>query len=113
MKQFIILEQVRLFTYIALLYLYDITMIKCPVIYRKANLGEVTAIIESLFTSIEAEGHRVTVAKKTMKFALILVIELVKCFCAVYCQKLILGTSYNNRIIFQEKVEYNAIPLKK
>ncbi|VVD04571.1 unnamed protein product [Leptidea sinapis] len=48
-----------------------------------------------------------------MKIALIFVITLVYCFCAVYCKDLILGTSYNNRIIFQEKAEYNAIPLKK
>ncbi|KAJ2942638.1 hypothetical protein O0L34_g2107 [Tuta absoluta] len=30
-----------------------------------------------------------------------------------YCKDLIVGTSFNNRLLWQQKAEYNAIPLKK
>lgn len=30
-----------------------------------------------------------------------------------HCKDLIIGTSFNNRLIWQEKAEYNSIPLKK
>ncbi|XP_013196664.2 probable salivary secreted peptide [Amyelois transitella] len=32
---------------------------------------------------------------------------------SVECKDLVVGTSYQNRLIWQQKAEYNAIPLKK
>ncbi|XP_053612446.1 uncharacterized protein LOC128676384 [Plodia interpunctella] len=34
-------------------------------------------------------------------------------FISVECKDLVVGTSYQNRLIWQQKAEYNAIPLKK
>lgn len=48
-----------------------------------------------------------------MKTAPVLLIVLLSCVCASYCKDLIVGTSFNNRLLWQEKAEYNAIPLKK
>ncbi|CAG4948662.1 unnamed protein product [Colias eurytheme] len=48
-----------------------------------------------------------------MKIASILFVVLVSCICASYCKDLIVGTSFNHRLVWQEKAEYNAIPLKK
>ncbi|XP_075974784.1 uncharacterized protein LOC142975679 [Anticarsia gemmatalis] len=48
-----------------------------------------------------------------MKTAPILLVVLLSFVCAAYCKDLIVGTSFNNRLIFQQKAEYNAIPLKK
>lgn len=33
--------------------------------------------------------------------------------CVIQCKDLIVGTSFNKRLLWQEKAEYNAIPLKK
>ncbi|XP_041987201.1 probable salivary secreted peptide [Aricia agestis] len=43
--------------------------------------------------------------------SLLLLIAL--CVCVAHCKDLIVGTSFNNRLVWQEKAEYNAIPLKK
>ncbi|XP_045447366.1 probable salivary secreted peptide [Melitaea cinxia] len=49
----------------------------------------------------------------TMKTVSLLFIVLASCVCFSYCKDLIVGTSFNHRLIWQEKAEYNAIPLKK
>ncbi|XP_063822588.1 probable salivary secreted peptide [Ostrinia nubilalis] len=48
-----------------------------------------------------------------MKFAAVLFVVFVAVICLGQCKDLITGTSFNNRLIWQQKVEYNAIPLKK
>lgn len=48
-----------------------------------------------------------------MKAAPILLIVLLSVICLSECKDLIVGTTYNNRLLWQQKVEYNAIPLKK
>lgn len=48
-----------------------------------------------------------------MKSAPILLFVLLSFICVAYCKDLIVGSSYNNRLIWQQKAEYNAIPLKK
>ncbi|KAG6457288.1 uncharacterized protein LOC119190417 [Manduca sexta] len=48
-----------------------------------------------------------------MKYSIILFVVLLAIICGVQCKDLIVGTSFNNRLLFQEKAEYNAIPLKK
>ncbi|XP_026315463.1 probable salivary secreted peptide [Hyposmocoma kahamanoa] len=48
-----------------------------------------------------------------MKTAPILLIVLLSIICLSECKDLIVGTTYNNRLLWQQKVEYNAIPLKK
>lgn len=48
-----------------------------------------------------------------MKTAPVLLIVLLSCIAVSQCKDLIVGTSFNNRLIWQEKAEYNAIPLKK
>nr|WJJ70442.1 venom protein U-MPTX.18-Mc29 [Megalopyge crispata] len=47
-----------------------------------------------------------------MKVAPILFV-LLAVICSSYCKDLIVGTSFNHRLLWQQKVEYNAIPLKK
>lgn len=48
-----------------------------------------------------------------MKTAPILLVVLLSFVCVSYCKDLIVGSSFNNRLIHQEKAEYNAFPLKK
>ncbi|KAM3964239.1 putative salivary secreted peptide [Aphomia sociella] len=48
-----------------------------------------------------------------MKSAPVLFVCFLSLICIIECKDLIVGTSYNNRLIWQQKVEYNAIPLKK
>ncbi|CAH0714373.1 unnamed protein product, partial [Brenthis ino] len=48
-----------------------------------------------------------------MKTVPILCVIFASFICVSYCKDLIIGTSFNNRLIWQEKAEYNAIPLKK
>lgn len=48
-----------------------------------------------------------------MKVSPVLLLVLLSCVCVSYCKDLIVGTSFNNRLLWQEKAEYNAIPLKK
>ncbi|CAH2076362.1 unnamed protein product, partial [Iphiclides podalirius] len=48
-----------------------------------------------------------------MKTAFVLLIVVVAWIGDAYCKDLIVGTSFNNRLLWQEKAEYNAIPLKK
>ncbi|CAK1540505.1 unnamed protein product [Leptosia nina] len=48
-----------------------------------------------------------------MRTASILIAVLSLCVCASYCKDLIIGTSYNARLLWQEKAEYSAIPFKK
>ncbi|GBP45665.1 hypothetical protein EVAR_35932_1 [Eumeta japonica] len=48
-----------------------------------------------------------------MKPSLIWVAVVLAVFSVCECKDLIVGTSYNGRLIWQEKAEYNAIPLKK
>ncbi|CAB3223550.1 unnamed protein product [Arctia plantaginis] len=48
-----------------------------------------------------------------MKSGPILLFVLLSFLCVSYCKDLIVGSSYNNRLIWQQKAEYNAIPLKK
>ncbi|VVD04572.1 unnamed protein product [Leptidea sinapis] len=48
-----------------------------------------------------------------MRTASILFVVLVSCICACYCKDLIVGTSFNGRLLWQEKAEYNSIPFKK
>nr|NP_001299313.1 uncharacterized protein LOC106125204 precursor [Papilio xuthus]BAM18413.1 unknown secreted protein [Papilio xuthus] len=48
-----------------------------------------------------------------MKATAILFIVFLACISVTYGKDLITGTSFNGRLIWQEKVEYNAIPLKK
>lgn len=48
-----------------------------------------------------------------MKTAAVLLVVALSCICVSESKDLIIGTSFNNRLIFQEKAEYNAIPLKK
>ncbi|OWR41766.1 uncharacterized protein LOC116768578 [Danaus plexippus] len=48
-----------------------------------------------------------------MKTAHIVFVVLVSFLCVCHCKDLIVGTSFNNRLLWQEKAEYNAIPLKK
>lgn len=48
-----------------------------------------------------------------MKTTAILFIVFLACISVTYGKDLITGTSFNGRLIWQEKVEYNAIPLKK
>ncbi|CAG9785715.1 unnamed protein product [Diatraea saccharalis] len=48
-----------------------------------------------------------------MKTALVFLVVLLSVICVSHCKDLIVGTSFNNRLLWQQKVEYNAIPLKK
>lgn len=48
-----------------------------------------------------------------MKYAPVLFVVLLSIICLGQCKDLIVGTSFNNRLIWQQKIEYNAIPLKK
>ncbi|CAH1646673.1 unnamed protein product [Spodoptera littoralis] len=48
-----------------------------------------------------------------MKTAPVFLVVLLSIICVVHCKDLIVGSSFNNRLIHQEKAEYNAIPLKK
>ncbi|XP_052739563.1 probable salivary secreted peptide [Bicyclus anynana] len=48
-----------------------------------------------------------------MKSVYILLVVLASCMYVGYCKDLIVGTSFNNRLIWQQKAEYNSIPLKK
>ncbi|XP_047530332.1 uncharacterized protein LOC125066330 [Vanessa atalanta] len=48
-----------------------------------------------------------------MKTVSIIFIVFASCLCVSYCKDLIVGTSFNNRLIWQEKAEYVSIPLKK
>ncbi|CAF4847613.1 unnamed protein product [Pieris macdunnoughi] len=48
-----------------------------------------------------------------MRAITILFIVLVSFISASYCKDLIVGTSFNARLLWQEKAEYNSIPLKK
>ncbi|XP_053612445.1 uncharacterized protein LOC128676383 [Plodia interpunctella] len=48
-----------------------------------------------------------------MKLALVLAVCLLTFVCISECKDLIIGATFNNRLIWQHKVEYNAIPLKK
>lgn len=55
----------------------------------------------------------VTHITSKMKSAPLLFIVLLSIICIVHCKDLIVGSSFNNRLIHQQKAEYNAIPLKK
>lgn len=58
----------------------------------------------------------VNVLKKNnnkMKFAPVLIFIFLSLVCVIQCKDLIVGTSFNKRLLWQEKAEYNAIPLKK
>ncbi|KOB76496.1 Uncharacterized protein OBRU01_01937 [Operophtera brumata] len=48
-----------------------------------------------------------------MKVSPVLLIVLLSCVCVTYCSDLIVGSSFNNRLLWQQKAEYNSIPLKK
>ncbi|XP_072939061.1 probable salivary secreted peptide [Epargyreus clarus] len=48
-----------------------------------------------------------------MKSALILLTFVVSFICVTHCKDLIVGTSFNHRLFWQEKAEYNSIPFKK
>ncbi|CAG4975624.1 unnamed protein product [Parnassius apollo] len=48
-----------------------------------------------------------------MKTTPILFVVIIACISVSHCKDLIVGTSFNNRLLWQEKAEYNAIPLKK
>lgn len=48
-----------------------------------------------------------------MKTAPVLFFVLLSIVCVVHCKDLIVGSSFNNRLIWEQKAVYNAIPLKK
>ncbi|CAH0406979.1 unnamed protein product [Chilo suppressalis] len=48
-----------------------------------------------------------------MKYTPVIFVVLLSIICVSHCKDLIVGTSFNNRLLWQQKVEYNAIPLKK
>ncbi|KAJ0175587.1 hypothetical protein K1T71_008746 [Dendrolimus kikuchii] len=48
-----------------------------------------------------------------MKAAPVFLCVFLSLVCLSYCKDLIVGSSFNNRLLWQQKVEYNAIPLKK
>ncbi|CAG4948666.1 unnamed protein product [Colias eurytheme] len=48
-----------------------------------------------------------------MKFLLILSVLLIITLSSCWARDLIVGTSYNTRLVWQEKAEYMAIPFKK
>ncbi|XP_049867987.1 probable salivary secreted peptide [Pectinophora gossypiella] len=48
-----------------------------------------------------------------MKTAPVIFVLLLAFVCVTQCKDLIVGSSFNNRLLWQQKAEYNAIPLKK
>lgn len=48
-----------------------------------------------------------------MKTAPVLLVVLLSVICLSESKDLIVGTSYNNRLLWQQKAEYNSIILKK
>ncbi|XP_045768847.1 probable salivary secreted peptide [Maniola jurtina] len=48
-----------------------------------------------------------------MKSVYIFLVVFTSCVYVSYCKDLIVGTSFNNRLIWQQKAEYNSIPFKK
>lgn len=59
------------------------------------------------------KSHYITQSPDNMKVSPVLLIVLLSCVCVSYCKDLIVGTSFNNRLAWQEKAEYNSIPFKK
>lgn len=48
-----------------------------------------------------------------MKTVYIFLVVFASCIYVSHCKDLIVGTSFNNRLLWQQKAEYNAIPFKK